>query len=263
MGRLFVDYSGTPPTVDALRTANVAGMWRYVGTPQFGKNLTAREYQVLTAAGFEVYGIFELDTGDWRAGRLGGSRNAAKARADFTACGAPPDRLIAATVDEHVSVTDMPTALQYQLGAHDVLGASAACYGPPEVMHAVRQDGTAMVLWQWGIAPAAANPDRVGFYQHGQQVISGTVCDLSTELIPAPGGLLPAGTVLRRGSTGWQVAVLQRGLNVQYPLYSHLVVDGVFGPLTEGVVREFQARAHLVVDGVAGPITLGALHLLA
>ena len=56
--------------------------------------------------------------------------------------------------------------------------------------------------------------------------------------------------------------VLQQALNNQYPLYSHLVVDGDFGPATLAVVKEFQSRAHLAVDGVAGPKTLGALHLI-
>lgn len=80
---------------------------------------------------------------------------------------------------------------------------------------------------------------------------------------PAPAGKIPAGTILRRGSTGAYVKDLQAGLNRQYPAYSHLVVDGVYGPATEACVREFQTRAHLQVDGIAGPQTLGALYLLA
>lgn len=78
---------------------------------------------------------------------------------------------------------------------------------------------------------------------------------------PAP-GKLPPGTVLRQGSTGWEVKVLQTALNTQYPLYSHLVVDGDFGPKTRAVVVEFQTRAHIQVDGIAGPQTLGRLGLI-
>lgn len=81
--------------------------------------------------------------------------------------------------------------------------------------------------------------------------------------IPHPvTGKLPPNTVLRQGNSGPAVALLQRALNTQYPAYSHLVVDGQFGPATAGVVREFQGRAHLAVDGIAGPHTLGALYLI-
>jgi peptidoglycan hydrolase-like protein with peptidoglycan-binding domain len=38
-----------------------------------------------------------------------------------------------------------------------------------------------------------------------------------------------------------------------------LVVDGVFGPVTETAVKEFQQGAGLVVDGVVGPLTWAAL----
>jgi hypothetical protein len=75
-------------------------------------------------------------------------------------------------------------------------------------------------------------------------------------------GKLPPSTVLRQGNSGPAVAVLQRALNTQYPAYSHLAVDGVFGPATNAVVREFQSRDHLAVDGIAGPITLRALYLI-
>jgi hypothetical protein len=82
---------------------------------------------------------------------------------------------------------------------------------------------------------------------------------------PAPHpvtGKLPANTVLKMGSRGAAVSLLQRTLNTQYPAYSHLAVDGDYGPATLAVVREFQSRAHLAVDGIAGPATLRALHLV-
>jgi Putative peptidoglycan binding domain/D-alanyl-D-alanine carboxypeptidase len=78
-------------------------------------------------------------------------------------------------------------------------------------------------------------------------------------------GATPSGEVaaepLRRGSSGPAVAALQERLNRDHPDFSHLVVDGDFGPATEAAVREFQRRAGLAVDGVAGPRTLTALGL--
>lgn len=65
--------------------------------------------------------------------------------------------------------------------------------------------------------------------------------------------------VLRFGSTGPKVKELQRVLNAWYPHRRQLVVDGIFGHLTEQAVKYLQQRAGLVVDGIAGPITLGYL----
>jgi hypothetical protein len=67
--------------------------------------------------------------------------------------------------------------------------------------------------------------------------------------------------VLKPGDSNDLVRLLQARLNRDYPLYSNLVVDGIYGPRTTAVVREFQRRAGLVVDGIAGPQTLGRLGL--
>src|SRR5690606_36663624 len=58
---------------------------------------------------------------------------------------------------------------------------------------------------------------------------------------------------LKRGSRGNTVKVLQSTLNKNYPAYSKLVVDGIFGSATVAVVKEFQRRAGLAVDGIVGP----------
>lgn len=82
---------------------------------------------------------------------------------------------------------------------------------------------------------------------------------------PAPGAPIGqyADILLFRGSTGGQVAELQRRLKYGYAAYGgHLVVDGVYGRQTEAAVREFQRRTpDLVVDGVVGPATAAALRL--
>ncbi len=80
---------------------------------------------------------------------------------------------------------------------------------------------------------------------------------------PSAPGKIPAGTILRPGSRGVDVQLLQAALDHQYPAYSHLAVDGSYGPQTEATVKQFQARDHLSVDGIAGPQTLGALYLTA
>lgn len=64
---------------------------------------------------------------------------------------------------------------------------------------------------------------------------------------------------LKNGSRGDEVRQLQALLNRDYPAYSKLAEDGIFGGQTEGVIREFQRRAGLTVNGIAGPETLAKL----
>lgn len=52
---------------------------------------------------------------------------------------------------------------------------------------------------------------------------------------------------------GNEVATLQRKLN--------LIADGIFGPITDEAVRDFQKSHGLAVDGIVGPKTWGALDI--
>ena len=54
-------------------------------------------------------------------------------------------------------------------------------------------------------------------------------------------------TILKKGSKGAEVKILQQKLN--------LMADGIFGPLTEEAVKEFQANNGLTVDGIVGQKT--------
>lgn len=54
-------------------------------------------------------------------------------------------------------------------------------------------------------------------------------------------------TVLKKGSRGNEVKVLQGIL--------HLQQDGIFGPLTEEAVKEFQKLNSLKIDGIVGDAT--------
>jgi peptidoglycan hydrolase-like protein with peptidoglycan-binding domain len=70
--------------------------------------------------------------------------------------------------------------------------------------------------------------------------------------VPNPGQ--PAISV---GATGDAVRRLQRALRRTPNL--GLVVDGIFGPVTEAAVKEFQQGAGLTADGIVGPLTWNAL----
>ena len=59
--------------------------------------------------------------------------------------------------------------------------------------------------------------------------------------------------VLKLGSRGNEVKLLQEKLNLK--------VDGIFGPLTEEAVKDFQRSNGLEVDGIVGTNTLSKLNL--
>ncbi|MEM9043141.1 MAG: peptidoglycan-binding protein [Pseudomonadota bacterium] len=66
-------------------------------------------------------------------------------------------------------------------------------------------------------------------------------------------GGLKAQPVLKRGSTGAEVLLLQRSLALAG--YSPRGLDGRFGPGTERAVRAFQHANRLTADGIVGPKT--------
>jgi peptidoglycan hydrolase-like protein with peptidoglycan-binding domain len=65
--------------------------------------------------------------------------------------------------------------------------------------------------------------------------------------------------VLQQGSQGARVKTLQYMLRGSRDAWKSLAVDGVFGPLTEEIVRAYQGFTGLTVDGVAGPETWGSI----
>jgi peptidoglycan hydrolase-like protein with peptidoglycan-binding domain len=67
----------------------------------------------------------------------------------------------------------------------------------------------------------------------------------------------PGQPTIGPGASGDVVRRAQRALRRTPNL--GLVVDGVFGPVTETAVKEFQEGAGLTVDGIVGPNTWAAL----
>lgn len=68
---------------------------------------------------------------------------------------------------------------------------------------------------------------------------------------------MPTTTLLRRGSRGEEVRMLQEALNALG--FNCGAVDGIFGPKTEAAVKAFQRQYGLTVDGIVGPQTWGKI----
>ncbi len=114
--------------------------------------------------------------------------------------------------------------------------------------------------WQW-VRYHGSNPHTKHVHV---SVVASSPCDntdpwdlpmLGAEPVPSIGNL-------SLGSRGGAVAELQRRLNAWYP-WIKLAEDGVFGPATQGAVRDLQRRAGLTEDGIVGPATRVALKLPA
>ena len=65
--------------------------------------------------------------------------------------------------------------------------------------------------------------------------------------------------ILRQGSQGPRVKTLQYLLRGHRDAWRNLVVDGIFGPVTEEIVRAFQDFNALTIDGIVGQETWSKL----
>lgn len=83
--------------------------------------------------------------------------------------------------------------------------------------------------------------------EHTVIVISGNDKKNSKPYIPS------CSPMLRKGSKGQEVAMLQTCLNIA--MSTHLVIDGDFGNNTDNVLRSFQLSHGLEVDGIYGSKT--------
>lgn len=78
---------------------------------------------------------------------------------------------------------------------------------------------------------------------------------------PTPQPEIPPypGTLIRQGSTGENVRLIQQAINRLLPCHPNrlwrLTEDGIFGPITRDAVMALQSIFGLVVDGIVGPIT--------
>jgi len=91
--------------------------------------------------------------------------------------------------------------------------------------------------------------ERIGSHYAALSKHLAHICRYMDEAMPN-GEPLPA-RVLRRGDTGEDVKVVQRWFG--------LVADGIFGPVLEQTIKEFQRDVALSADGIIGELTWGCL----
>ena len=124
------------------------------------------------------------------------------------------------------------------------LGPTAALPG-----HSNHEAGDALDIWNWASFPTLqAVMKKHGFVRDAHEGWHYNFVGADT----APAVAKPvARPVLRLGSKGSWVGILQRGLGIS--------ADNIFGRGTLAAVKAFQAKHKLTVDGVVGPSTWAKL----
>ncbi len=256
----IIDYSWARPDPKAIVAAGYPGVIRYLSKDP-SKNLTPAERDALFAEDLDILLVWET-TGDTTGGSDVGKAHAIEANKQADALGYPRDVPIFYASD-HDYLPDQ--VIGYYQGVAAAGGRPWGLYGGIKLVDGI----TAPYYWQ----AAGWSGGNISTRAHLHQFVSGSKIpgtDVNAVLNPvpmwskAPAKARPVSKsvgprLLRAGVSGQDVKTLQLMLNRVFPLYSHLVVDGVFGPLTEAVVKEFQMRAHIAVDGIVGPQTRKAL----
>lgn len=90
-------------------------------------------------------------------------------------------------------------------------------------------------------------------WRRGKTIDASKILDPSVFEGAPEAPLYSAPVILRIGSTGDAVALVQKKVGVK--------ADGWFGPITEAAVKDYQRSEGLVPDGIVGPITMKAMRL--
>jgi hypothetical protein len=143
-----VDLATPVTNAAAMRAAGVHFCCRYVSTPGNAKNLTKAEADRIKAAGMALVVVFETTANRALSGHAGGAADAASARTQAHACGAPATRPIyfAVDFDAHGQTTQTNT---YLAGAASVLGKTGTgVYGGLAAVKAALDAGACHYAWQ-------------------------------------------------------------------------------------------------------------------
>jgi peptidoglycan hydrolase-like protein with peptidoglycan-binding domain len=97
----------------------------------------------------------------------------------------------------------------------------------------------------------------VGFQRRRGLAVDGVVGPQTRSAFGKRGRPAFGSRTMNKGDRGWDVAAMQYILARRG--YPPGAIDAVFGPMTDGALRNFQRAYGLSADGLAGPVTIHAL----
>jgi peptidoglycan hydrolase-like protein with peptidoglycan-binding domain len=121
-------------------------------------------------------------------------------------------------------------------------GRGPTAAAPGNSMH---ERGLALDIWNWALFPTLPAVMKA----YGFTPIPGEKWHYNFTGVPVPKPVTRP--VIKRGSKGVSVGVLQRALKLK--------IDNLFGSATESKVKAFQKANGLVPDGIVGASTWGKL----
>jgi hypothetical protein len=177
-----LDYSAGRPSGSAVKSAQHAGVVRYIGTPGRAKNLTKAEYLDMDRSGIGVALVYENHAGDAAGGWSAGVTAAQLARADADVVGFPRDRPIYFAVDsDQVTSANFAAVSSYLDGAASVLGSAdhVGVYGEFDVIE--RNVGShARFGWQTAAWSGGRRSGKAALFQRiGTAFVGGIACDIN------------------------------------------------------------------------------------
>lgn len=189
----IADYSYRHPDPEALATAGIGGVARYVTGVAGSKRLTIAERDSLWRAGLPIALVFETTATAALRGGQGGFEDGHDANVVAKGLGWPTLCPVYFTVDFNPTPHEMSAVIDYFRGLHDSrFPYPVGAYGSVHVVDAIHAEGLARVYWQ---TSAWSGGERAGFidmYQHVYDVhVGGGVVDLSDSLTPNWGGHHP------------------------------------------------------------------------
>lgn len=209
---IVIDTTKAPP-VDAMRSAGVVGvvrylswLYRYGGTTHTTINpkiIQKPEYDALRAAGLDITLNWEYDPYDWTTGASGGAAHAAEAVRQAKALGYPAGCAIYGSADFNMTASQWTNSCRAYAAAFAsgvrAGGYRPGVYGPYDVLSSVQAAGLMDLFWQAGMSTAwsdgrNANPwPHAHLRQRARVWIGGVDCD-KNDILQANYGQAEAAT---------------------------------------------------------------------
>lgn len=185
MTREGVDYSAARPTLAQLRAAGATFACRYLldsARSISGKRMVRSEALTLNSAGIDVVSNFEYSTTGPLLGYTQGVKDATIALAEIAIHGIPR-KVVYFSADINLSLSQIPTVLNYLDGCASVLGKSnVGVYGEYDLIEAAFKAGYRW-LWQTYAWSRGLLSDHATIYQYQNGAFTGWDGDRDRALV--------------------------------------------------------------------------------
>lgn len=225
------------------------------------KRITKAEAEAITAAGMQIVSVYETTADRAKGGSEAGRADGIAALKETKIVGQPVGSAVYFAVDYDAQPAEYDIIEAYLRNAFAELpGYAVGVYGSFAIVEEMARRKACTHFWQTYAWSRGKLSSHVNVYQYKNGVkVCGITCDLNDSFGNEGWWQVAERTtkLLKLGMKGEEVRILQNMLN---SLGYKLTVDGVFGIITQGAVKDFQRSSGLVVDGIVGSKTWSKLY---